>query len=154
MAHELSFDESGKAEAFYAMKPAWHGLGTVLDHAPTSEAALEAAHLDWRVDMRALKTVDGIDVPDNFATVRADNQTVLGVVSAKYKVVQNRTAFAFLDSLVESGDMRYESAGALKDGRIVWLLGRLPSVDEIAPGDNSFRSQCYGYHRRDSTPHS
>ncbi len=100
MAHELSFDSQGNAEAFYAMKPAWHGLGTVLDHAPTSEAAIEAAHLDWHVDMKPLQTTDGIDVPDNFATVRGDNSAVLGVVSDKYKVVQNRDAFKFLDSLV------------------------------------------------------
>lgn len=138
MAHELSFF-GNEAEAFFALKPAWHGLGTVLDYAPTSEAAIEAAHLDWRVSLEPLRTTSGIDIPDNFATVRSDTNQVLGVVSDKYKLVQNRQAFAFLDSLVENGDMVYESAGALKGGRVVWVLGRMPTVDTIAEGDDSKR---------------
>jgi phage/plasmid-like protein (TIGR03299 family) len=35
--------------------------------------------------------------------------------------------------------MKYESAGALRGGRIVWILARLPSVDTIAEGDDSLR---------------
>jgi phage/plasmid-like protein (TIGR03299 family) len=140
MAHELSFF-GNSAEAFFALKPAWHGLGTVLDHAPTSEVAMQAAHLDWRVSLEPLQTqtLGGIAVPDNFATVRSDTKAVLGVVSDKYKLVQNRQAFAFLDSLIESGDMRYESAGALKGGKVVWILGRMPEDDLIAEGDVSRR---------------
>jgi len=140
MAHELSFF-GNNAEAFYALKPAWHGLGTVLDYAPTSEHAIEAAHLDWRVSLEPLQTetLGGIAVPDNFATVRSDTRQVLGVVSDKYKLIQNHQAFAFLDSLIESGDMRYESAGALKGGKVVWILGRMPEDDEIADGDISHR---------------
>lgn len=139
MAHELSFDTNGNAEAFFAMKPAWHNLGKVLDHAPTSEAAIEAAGLDWRIQMKPLQTTDGTRVKDHFATCRTDTGEVMGVVTDKYKVVQNRDAFKFLDSLIESGDMRYESAGALKGGRVVWVLGRLPSVDQIAENDVSLR---------------
>ncbi|MCC7419807.1 MAG: DUF932 domain-containing protein [Planctomycetaceae bacterium] len=138
MAHEIS-TVNGTAEAFFALKPAWHGLGAVLDHVPTSEEAIQAAHLDWRVAKVPLKTDEGTDVADHFATVRRDTGAVLGVVSGKYSIVQNREAFSFLDSLLQDGLMRYESAGALRGGRVVWLLARLPSVDTIAPGDNTFR---------------
>jgi phage/plasmid-like protein (TIGR03299 family) len=138
MAHELSFI-NGKAEAFYALKPAWHGLGTVLDHAPNSAEAIEAAHLDWRIGQRALRTVDGIDVPDLFANVREDTGAVLGVVSGRYQTVQNREAFDFLDGLLADGVIKYESAGALRGGRIVWLLARMPTVDTIADGDHTLR---------------
>lgn len=139
MAHELSFAQNGTAEAFYALKPAWHGLGTVLDHAPNSAEAIEAAQLNWRVAQRELKTIDGIHVPGHFANVRQDSGEVLGVVSDRYQVVQNREAFDFLDGLIEDGIIKYESAGALRGGRIVWLLARMPSVDQIAERDSTLR---------------
>lgn len=140
MAHELSFRQDGTAEAFFALKPAWHGLGTVLPHVPDSQEAMKAAGLDWSVNTVPIQTIGGEECPDHVATVRSDNGKVLGVVGSGYSVVQNHHAFAFLDSLLQDGIVRYESAGALRDGRIVWALARLPSVtDEIAPGDNSNR---------------
>ena len=78
-------------------------------------------------------------MPDHFATVRTDSGDVLGVVGKRYRIVQNRDAFGFLDSLLQDGIMKYESAGALRGGRQVFLLARMPSVDEIVPGDNSLR---------------
>lgn len=138
MAHEISI-QNGKAETFFGMTPAWHGLGTVLDHFPTSEEAINAAHLDWEIKKIPLVTETGIKVPEHFATVRSDTGDVLGVVSDRYKIVQNRQAFAFLDGLLQDGAIRYESAGALRGGRTVWLLARMPSIDEIAPGDTTRR---------------
>lgn len=138
MAHEIS-NVNGRNEAFYALQPAWHGLGTVLDHAPTSELAMEAAHLNWDVELQDLTTVGGIKIPDHFATVRTDTREVLGVVGKRYSIVQNREAFAFLDSLMQDGLIRYESAGALRGGKLVWLLARMPSVDTIAEGDDCLR---------------
>lgn len=149
MAHLIS-QASGKAEAFFALTPAWHGLGTVLDHAPDSATAIKAAGLDWSVDQlplvarKTIQTPEGdvvrdIDAPEHLANVRSDTGQVLGVVGEGYKVIQNADAFGFLDSLLQDGVLKYESAGALKDGRIVWMLGRLPSVDTIATGDDVFR---------------
>ena len=138
MAHEIS-NVNGFDEAFFALKPAWHGLGTVLDYAPTSEDAIREAHLNWEIEMQPVLTSSGISIPDTFATVRTDCNAVMGVVGSRYKIVQNREAFDFLDSLLADGVMKYESAGALRGGRIVWLLARLPSVDTIADGDDSQR---------------
>ena len=138
MAHEIS-NVGGINEAMYALQPAWHGLGTVLDHAPNSAEAIRAAHLEWQVEMQPVFTRSGVEIPDSFATVRTDCNAVLGVVGSRYRIVQNGEAFDFLDSLLQDGVMKYESAGALRGGRIVWLLARLPSVDEIAPGDDSLR---------------
>lgn len=138
MAHEISIN-GGIAEAMYALTPAWHNLGTVLDHVPNSAEAIRAAHLDWNVEMQPMKTAGGVEVPEHFATVRTDCNAILGVVGSKYKIVQNAEAFEFLDSLLQDGLMKYESAGALRGGRIVWILARLPSVDTIAEGDDSLR---------------
>ena len=62
---------------------------------------------------------------------------ILGVVTDRYKVVQNEDAFAFTDALLGEG-VTYETAGSLQKGRRTWILAKLPqryiiSGDEITP---------------------
>lgn len=139
MPHEITVRSDGTAEAAFALTPAWHGLGAVIDHPMTSAEALQAARLDWFVEMAPVAAViDDQYVPltSHYATFRTDNKHVLGIVTKKYKIVQNREAFAFLDSLVEEGQMLYESAFSLSGGKKVILLARLPGEDEITQDDN------------------
>lgn len=102
----------------------WHKLGRIIDDAPTSDKALEMAGLGWTVESHDVY-VNGLVVPNAKANVRSDNSSVLGIVSDRYRIVQNQDAFSFTDSLISSGDVRYETAGSLKDGRLVWMLARL-----------------------------
>ena len=108
----------------------WHGLGQIVTEAPTSGDALRLAGLDWRVCQRSIYTSIG-KVDGYKANVRDTDGQVLGVVTDRYKVVQNTEAFAFTDELLGHG-VRYETAGSLQDGRKVWLLARLPSEFMIA----------------------
>lgn len=142
MSHEITERADGTAEAAYAMVPAWHGLGTVVDHAMTSEEAIQLAHLDWEVEQYPLvarrargEAILDIDVTGKVANVRTDCQRVLGLVSKQYTIVQNAEAFAFVDALHQDGIIKYESAGSLKGGRVVWLLARMPQEFEVAAGD-------------------
>src|SRR4051794_19067647 len=81
----------------------WHRLGVVLDDRPrTLAAALEAAGLTWTVAKEPLCRADGRPVTGHHATVRADTDQVLGVVSDDYVVVQNHECFAFLATLLGS----------------------------------------------------
>lgn len=57
-----------------------------------------------------------IEVPNFYATMRTDNETVLGVVGKDYEVVQNVDAFSFFDSIVGGDGIQYETAGALGKG--------------------------------------
>lgn len=57
--------------------------------------------------------------------MRDKDNSVLGIVTDRYKVVQNSEAFAFTDELLGEG-VRYETAGSLQGGRRTWLLARLP----------------------------
>lgn len=135
MAHEISITTDGRAEAAFALSPAWHGLGTILADVPNSAGMLAASGLDrWTVQQEPVWTQYG-KIPGVVANVRSDTREALGVVSADYSVVQNADAFAFMDSLTRDGIMKYEAAGALKGGRIVWVLARMPGHDEIAEGD-------------------
>lgn len=102
----------------------WHGLGTIVEEAPASADALRLAELDWNVVQKDIFTNHG-KVEGYKANVRDTDNQVLGVVTDRYKVIQNVDAFAFTDELLGEG-VCYETAGSLQGGKKVWLLARLP----------------------------
>lgn len=122
---------------FYVRETPWHGLGTRVEEAPDSKKALILAGLDWKVVQKPIYTKDRYLIEGYKANVRDIDDKVLGVVTDRYKVVQNEEAFAFTDELLGHG-VRYETAGSLQDGRKTWMLARLPreyivSGEQISP---------------------
>jgi phage/plasmid-like protein (TIGR03299 family) len=117
---------------------AWHKLGIVVDGQPTSAEAMRLAHLDWAVHLEALwvgkTSLFTTPIDDSFGVVRddipdtRDSRRYLGVVGSRYHPIQNVDAFGFADALVGEGGARFESAGSLRNGRIVWLLAALPQA--------------------------
>lgn len=101
-------------------------MGTIVAEAPGSKEALEVAGLDWKVVQKRIYTGDQQLIPGYRANVRDTDNKLLGVVSDRYRVVQNEDAFAFTDSLLGEG-VRYETAGSLQSGRRVWMLAKLPN---------------------------
>jgi phage/plasmid-like protein (TIGR03299 family) len=106
-------------------EPAWHGLGTVFTEEVTDYMRMldlaglsgwnvreEDLHLDtthdveWEVSAKAIVATMG------------DTERVLGVTGSRYEIVQNEDAFSFLQSLHDGA--RWETAGALKGGRVVF----------------------------------
>lgn len=122
---------------FYTRTKPWHGLGVQVQEAPESKDALRLAGLDWKVYQREVYTDSGIKIEGYRANVRNTDNKVLGVVTERYKIVQNEEAFSFTDTLLGEG-VRYETAGSLQEGKKVWLLARLPkeyiiSGEQISP---------------------
>lgn len=122
---------------FYTRTKPWHGLGIQVQEAPESKDALRLAGLDWKVYQREVYTDSGIKIEGYRANVRNTDNKVLGVVTERYKIVQNEEAFSFTDALLGEG-VRYETAGSLQEGKKVWLLVRLPkeyiiSGEQISP---------------------
>lgn len=122
---------------FYTRERPWHGLGTRVEEAPSSREALRLAGLDWQVIQKPIMTTDGQMVKGFWANVRDKDSRILGVVTDRYKVVQNDDAFAFTDELLGEG-VTYETAGSLQEGRRTWILAKLPqryiiSGDEVTP---------------------
>ena len=122
---------------FYVRETPWHGLGTRIMEAPTSREALVAAGLDWRVVQEPVYTGREEQIDGYRANVRDTDRKVLGVVTERYKVIQNEEAFAFTDALLGEG-VRYETAGSLQGGRKVWMLAHMPheyiiSGERISP---------------------
>lgn len=122
---------------FYVRKAPWHGLGVRVLSAPDSREALHVAGLDWKVIQEPIYTENDEMIAGYKANVRDKDRKVLGVVSDRYKIVQNDEAFAFTDALLGEG-VRYETAGSLQGGKKVWMLAHLPheyiiSGERISP---------------------
>lgn len=118
----------------------WHGLGTPVQSALTSAEALKVAGLDWKVEARPVFTDNGIKIPGYVANTRDSDNSVLGIVSDKYRIVQNVDAFAFTDSLI-GDDCRYETAGSLRNGKSTFMLARLPQKKIL--GDDFDNYICF-----------
>ena len=122
---------------FSVRETPWHGLGRIVMDAPASREALELAGLDWQVESRNIYSGTGSMIPGYRANVRSTDDSVLGVVSDRYRIVQNEEAFQFTDDLLGEG-VTYETAGSLQGGKKVWMLARLPrkyliAGDQVAP---------------------
>lgn len=152
MAHNINRNSQTGRDSFFSVKEkAWHGLGQIVQDYPTSTEAIQYAGLDYEVIKTALFTesrtmtignsgeiVDGttLPVPNYFATMRTDSNTVLGVVGKDYEVVQNRDAFSFFDSIVGGGDgILYETAGALGKGERIFITAKLPGYIRVGSDD-------------------
>ena len=124
-------------------RPVWNGLGKDVSHCTTVDEALFDSGLDFNVYQTDIITDELYPIPLNGfkANVKEGavpgSGTPLGIVSTKYSVIQNSTAFAFLNSLVAEG-MKFERAGGLQNGRKVFILARMPdryiiSGESISP---------------------
>ena len=136
MAHEVE-------TAVYANRAAWHGMGIVFDEAElgtlTAERALELGGLDWEVKLHPLSArvyaggkEKKVSIPGHFANIRQSDNKVLGVVGHQYRVVQSKEGLGFISDLVDSDDIRIESAMSLRGGKRVAILAKRPDHITIA----------------------
>lgn len=92
---------------FYVREKPWHGLGTKVMEAPTSKDALILAGLDWKVQQKPIFTESNQLIPGYKANVRDIDNKALGVVSDKYKVIQNdKPLHLLMLYLVKVSDMK------------------------------------------------
>jgi len=117
---------NGSADLFASHRePAWHGLGVVFTEEVTDYMRmLDLANLSgWNVREEDLfieseRTIDWAASAKAIVATIGDTDRVLGVTGSRYEIVQNEDAFAFLQSLHDGA--RWETAGAIKDGRVVF----------------------------------
>ena len=131
MAHQI------ETMAWTNEKP-WHGLGVRVDRFNSIEHMLEAASLNWKIELSPIAPVRvkkfsgdielaGKAIEDRFALVRDSDDAVLDVVGSRYRPVQNAQAFEFFRDFVEAGKATLETAGSLRGGRYVWGLANMGS---------------------------
>ena len=114
----------------------WHGLGHVLQSAPTTEEAIRHAGLDWRVKKAPIFLEDGTEIKGKAAILRETDNQFYGIAGKVIVPLQNSESFSFFDPILQSGMATLETAGSLKHGQVQWILAKL-NLDnaEIIPGD-------------------
>lgn len=132
--------------------PVWGAAGRTFTSSRISLAeALYEAGLAWRVRLEPIYmrgriggNLSTVAVPGRYVNVRtdlpADNPNrALGIVSGDYSPCANEDAFAVVDDLVDTGDVRIVHVGALRDGREPWIVAAFPRA--IRVGESLLR--CY-----------
>lgn len=137
MAHNLNFHNN--RYSFASTEKAWHGLGQIVEGAMTAEEVIKLAQLDFEVTKEKIYTTfngNFLNIPGKKATIRTDNKTVLGVVSDRYHVVQNKEVFTFFDAIVDNDEAIYETAGVLGLGERIFVSAKLPYYINIKGHDD------------------
>jgi len=135
MAHKIDFSK-GKAAFISFQEKAWHGLGEIMKDAISARDALQRAGLDFEV-MRLpnIHTIPDVSRPgefiqivskESFFTLRTDVNKILGTRLGKdYHVLQNIDALDVVDEILQQGTATIETAGALDEGRRVFICLKL-----------------------------
>lgn len=117
MAHEVE-------TMFSYEEVPWHGLGTITDHALTSEEAIDIAGLNWEVQTVSV-VVNGSIVENYKAVQRVHDHKLYNIVRNRYEPIQNKEAFGFFDSVVGTKEAIFHTAGSLKEGARIWMLAKI-----------------------------
>lgn len=137
MAHEI---EDNKA--FFTGKPAWHELGTVLNEAPTIEEAWKLAYPHnlmemplsaYIIDDNGEKHYTNID---SHKAIFRDDGSHISTVGKDYQLEQPYEVLNFFNPYIESGLVKLEAGGSLRNGSRMWALGMIDNSEmEIIKGD-------------------
>ena len=130
MSHELTIT-NGQAEMAYVGKEPWHGLGNKLPENASIETWMKAAGMSWEIKRGVVQFTPNsgewfktIPVSDSHVLYRGDNLEPLGIVSAKYKVVQPGQVLEFFRDLLPVG-FTLDTAGTLFGGKRFWALASI-----------------------------
>ena len=131
----------------------WHGLGVVLQTAPTIAEAIKLAGLDWDVKLEKIKLADDSQQGQisHKAVVRQDTGAVLGVVGPTWRPLQNKDAFAFFDSFISSGQVTIETAGSLRNNKTIWVLAKIAGLTAEAVKNDPIERYVLLSHAHDGT---
>lgn len=137
MAHNLN-ETNGKVSFAARGEKAWHGLGQYVSEAMTSEQAIELGGLNYTVEKRPLYAPGWqgtmVEAEGHYGNVRTDTNEILGIVKGRYRIVQNKDAFGFFDTIIDQGEAIFETAGALGKGERIFVTAKLPE-DMLVHGE-------------------
>jgi phage/plasmid-like protein (TIGR03299 family) len=157
MAHQSEINDGSVSLAVnLRTNPAWHSFANKVfnqDEAVTTAQMLEGAKLaNWNVQLESVGDLladNYTTVSDNYLVVRdnpitAGQKDVLSVVGSRYKTVQNEDLFAFADNIHDgNSDVVWESAGSLKNGRVVYGSMSIPRTMILDPKGANDETKLY-----------
>jgi len=127
---------------FSVREKPWHGLGIVLDDYPGRIEAMKFAGHDFRIDEKDVFMKSGksgtstLKVDGWKALVKSTDGGVMTVVRDSYAVVQNDVMWDIVDAIVKEPNVKYETAGVLKNGAVLWVLARIEEPT-VVKGDDT-----------------
>ena len=154
MAHNLETNGNDVAFALRG-KPAWHNLANRifnLDEDVTTQMMLDEAKLsNWNVRLSPLTdhiSSEWNDVSNSQLVIRTNpfngETDVLSTVGSRYHVLQNEELFDFADAIHDANpECRWESAGSLKKGRVVFGSVDIPRTMVLDPQGANDETKLY-----------
>jgi phage/plasmid-like protein (TIGR03299 family) len=154
MAHNLEI-ENGEVAFALRGAPAWHNLANRIfsqDEEVTTATMLEEAKLsNWNVRLSPVAEYlpeTWSDTSDAQLVLRTNpfngGTDVLATVGKRYKPVQNEELFAFADAIHDADPAcRWESAGSLKKGRVVFGTVDIPRTMVLDPQGANDQTKLY-----------
>lgn len=114
--------------------PHENAFGTIdISSANNVDEALAMSNLNWMVKSKNIYDEDGNLIENYVVNKRDMDNKTLGIVTDRYRIVQNDEAFAFVNDLVSEG-FKFDKAGSFRGGRSIWVMGNLP--EENILGDD------------------
>jgi phage/plasmid-like protein (TIGR03299 family) len=132
-------------------KTAWDGISKDLGGLATIQEVKQAVPDMFSPVKKEQMVRNGVPVKGKFWTVKESDDSVLGVVGGKYKVLQNEDAFRKADSLTaDPNGPKWRTVGQINNGSTIFCLLDMPEVVEVAPGD-LLKPQLLMAHSHDSS---
>jgi phage/plasmid-like protein (TIGR03299 family) len=131
MAHELDFSTGDAAYVQAGDRvDAWHRHGTAipteqLDKLTAPEQVrliMERGRLDWTADPFDVFDESGNRLEGWQAFRRSDTDKLFGVFRDSYTIIQNRELFSLIEPMLDAGMVKFNTAGAIREGADVWAL--------------------------------
>ena len=135
-------------EGWFAHTPAWHQLGEIKDHRPTTWDEAREGYLNWEPEARPIYT----KVPGTFQSsfeqiegwnqiVRSDTESTLSIQETSYAVIGNTEFGGIIEyamgvDLPGMPQLEFDALCVLKEGRLVVATLYLDQPISI-PGDPS-----------------
>jgi len=137
MSHELEI-VNGEAQMAYVGEVPWHGLGVELEPGATPLEMMKAAGLDWEVRKRPVffQLEDGtyVEIQKRDALLRNTDDKFMDITSPTWNQIQNLPVFEFFSEYCEEGGIGMETAGSLRDGKLIWALAKTNSTFALLGG--------------------
>ena len=134
----------------YAGEVPWHGLGEKVEGDLTPEQMLKAAKLDWTVSKRPVYFADKPDVwnlndprgeakmlsaEGHYLITRDTDNKVLSSCGEAFVPFQNKDTMSFFDKFTKAGHMTMDTAGSLRDGKLIWGLAKIKKGFKLLGND-------------------
>lgn len=133
----------------YTRTPAWRTLGTLITSSSSEgmsrEHIIDAADLNWTVEQYPVTTA--VPVADGVSTLTLDRKAALvrrnadgsvqplGIMGDGFTPLQNDEMFDTLEAIVDESGARYDSAGYIRNGGVVFAAMLLPRPCRIGADD-------------------